>query len=165
MAKRSSVGKAHELSVESLLKSKSILEKLRAVEILKGKRDKDRLFELLYSESWHVRERAAQVLSEWGSEIEDKTLPLLEEKFWYVRAVAAFILGNVGTEKSIEPLKRHLLERNEPVRIESARALVRIKLRKPEIADLISQEDLKLIEENLKIARDTELLENLKSGE
>jgi len=165
MAKRSTAGKPQELSVESLLKSKNILEKLRAVEILKGKRDKEKLFQLLYSESWHVREKAAQALTEWGSEIEERTLPLLEEKFWYVRAVAAYILGNVGTEKSIEPLKRHLTERNEPVRIESARALARIKLRRPEIADLISAEDLKIIEENLKIARDTELLEKLKSGE
>ncbi len=163
MAKKG--GKPQELTVEMLLKSRNILDRLHAVEILKEKRDVDRLFQLLYSESWHVREKAAEALCEWGSEIEARTIPLLDEKFWYVRSVAAFILGNVGTEKSIESLKRHLREKNEPVRIESAKALAKIKIRKPELSEKLSEEDLKLIEENLKIARENELLEKLKEGE
>ncbi len=165
MAKRTTSGKPQGQSVDSLLKSKNILERLYAVELIKEKRDKEKLFELLYSESWHVREKAAEALCSWGSEIEERIIPLLEEKFWYVRAVAAYILGNVGTEKSVEPLKKHLSERNEPVRIESAKALAKIKLRKPEISEHLTQEDIKLIEENLKIARDTELLEKIKTGE
>ncbi len=165
MAKKGGSGKPQELTVEMLLKSRNILDRLQAVQILKEKRDKDKLFELLYSESWHVREKAAEALCEWGSEIEDRTIPLLEEKFWYVRSVAAFILGNVGTEKSVEPLKKHLRERNEPVRIESAKALAKIKLRKPEISELLQEEDLNLVEENLKIARENELLEKFKKGE
>uniref|UniRef100_A0A7C2PJS7 HEAT repeat domain-containing protein n=1 Tax=candidate division WOR-3 bacterium TaxID=2052148 RepID=A0A7C2PJS7_UNCW3 len=85
-----------EQEVEQLLKSNNLLERFKAVELLKESKNLDRLLSLIYSESWHLREKVQEALSQFTlAELKDKLLPLLDEKIWYVRAATINIIGNL----------------------------------------------------------------------
>lgn len=85
-----------EQEVEQLLKSNNLLERFKAVELLKERKNIERLLSLIHSESWHLREKVQETLSYYSlNELKDKLIPLLEEKIWYVRAAAINVLGNL----------------------------------------------------------------------
>ena len=149
--------------LEHLLKSKDILERLRAVDMLKERGDKDKLIELLYSNSWHVRERAATYIPEFGDDVKDAIPPLLEERFWYVRAAAAYVIGELGDERAFAKLKTMLSEKNETVRGEAAKAVAKIIKKRPKFFEELEPEERITLENTLKSMKEFELLEAIKS--
>jgi HEAT repeat protein len=105
--------------IEQLLKSSNILERIRAVDILLEKKATEKLLSLLYSESWHLREKAQNALSHYTlKELKDKLLPLLDEKMWYVRAAAIRVLANLYTKElpdQKEEVRKHAEPTPEPL--------------------------------------------------
>ncbi|MDI6850427.1 MAG: hypothetical protein QMD82_00605 [bacterium] len=86
--------------VEQLLKSNNLLERFKAVELLKERKNLERLLSLIYLESWHLREKVQEALSQFTlAELKDKLLPLLDEKIWFVRAAAINVLGNLAVKE------------------------------------------------------------------
>lgn len=148
--------------VEQLLRSKDVSLRMKAVDILAEKRDLPRLVSLLFSESWHVREKAAKALASFGNEVSNLVLPLLNEGYWYVRASAAYIVGEIQEEKSFERLKNMLNENNRTVRAQAAFALAKIVSKKRELADNINLEEKILLENTLKAEKAFDLLEAIK---
>jgi len=148
--------------VEQLLRSKDVSLRMKAVDILAEKRDLPRLVSLLFSESWHVRERAAKALASCGPEVSDLVFPLLDEGYWYVRASAAFIMGELQDDRSFDKLKEMLGESNNTVRAQAAFALAKILSKKRELAENISLEEKILLENTLKAEKAFDLLEAIK---
>ena len=150
--------------VELYLKSRDILERLKAIEMLRELGDKQRLISLLYSESWHTREKAAEALATFGDAVKDDILPLLDEGYWFVRAAAAYILGEIGDVRAVPKLLERLQERNESVKGEAAKALAKILHDHPEVQTEI-ESDLRLLMENiLKDLKEFDLLEGIRKA-
>ncbi len=165
MAKRDNAERERKGQVEQLLKSKDLLARLKAVELLKEMGDKERLLSLLYSESWHVREKAAQALVQFGNEIKERVRPMLDEGYWYVRAAAAYVVGELADFEALPRLKKMLDETNETVRGEVAKAIAKmIKLNRKVLDELDVDEKLKL-ENTLKALKEFSLLEVIKGNE
>ncbi len=148
--------------LEQLLKSKDILERLRAVDMLKERGNKDKLIELLYSNSWHVRERAAQYIPDFGEEVKDTIPPLLDERFWYVRAAAAYVIGELGDERAFAKLRTMLTEKNETVRGEVAKAVAKIIRKRHKFFEELEPEERIALENTLKSLKEFELLEGIR---
>lgn len=151
--------------IEQLLKSKDLLDRLKAIDILEERRDVERLLNLLYSESWHVREKAAKVLSNFGKNIRRRIEPLLDEGYWYVRASAAFILGEIGDEGVFPKLLSLLKERNETVKGEAAKALAKLIKNNRRLLDSLELDDKITLENTLKSLKEFELMEIIKKHE
>ncbi|HDM90928.1 MAG: hypothetical protein DRQ06_01590 [Candidatus Hydrothermota bacterium] len=151
--------------IEQFLKSKDLMTRLKAVEMLKELGDKEKLLSLLYSESWHVREKAAQALVEFGSEIRKKVEPMLDEGYWYVRAAAAYVIGEVGDASVLPKLKKMLSETNETVRGEVARAIAKMIKRDRKVLDELEVDEKLKLESTLKALKEFSLLEVIKGHE
>ncbi len=150
--------------VEQFLKSKDLLERIKGVELLRERGDKGRLLALLYSDSWHVRERAAQALATFGDLVEDDILPMLHEGYWYVRAAAAFVAGEIESVKAVPELLELLEEKNYTVRNEAARALAKILARHPDLYNEIAPDRRVLLENLLKALKAFDLLEAMRNA-
>jgi len=121
----------------------------------------DTLLSLLYSESWYTREAAADALVALGPRVMDAVFPLLEEGYWYVRAAAFRILGHLESEKLLPHILKALQDNNVAVRLEAARAAVRLFLAHPELKQHLSQEERAEIEAILAHHKELELLQRL----
>lgn len=150
--------------VEQFLKSRDLLERIKGVELLRERGDKGRLLALLYSDSWHVRERAAQVLATFGDLVEADILPMLNEGYWYVRAAAAYVAGEIQSLKAVPTLLKLLHEKNYTVRNEAARALAKILARHPELYNDVDPEHRVLLENLLKSLKAFDLLEAMRNA-
>ncbi len=162
MGQRSS-GESRDI-VEQFLKSRDLLDRIKGVELLRERGDKGRLLALLYSDSWHVRERAAQVLATFGDLVENEVLPMLNEGYWYVRAAAAYVVGEIRSTKAVPTLLKLLHEKNYTVRNEAARALAKILTDHPDLYNDIDPEHRVLLENLLKAIKEFELLEAMRSA-
>lgn len=151
-------------NVEIYLKSRNILDRLKGVDMLKESGNKQRLLELLYSESWHTRERAAQALASFGESVKDDVLPLLQEGYWFVRAASAYIIGEIKDSRALPQLVNKLKERNETVRSESAKAIAKIIKAYPELAGELNPDDRVLLENTLKDLKEFDLLEEVRKA-
>jgi HEAT repeat protein len=150
--------------VEQLLRSKDVSMRLKAVDVLLERRDLPGLVSLLFSESWHVREKAAKALADFGKEVGDLVIPLLNEGYWYVRAAAAQVIGEIADERAFDRLKELLRERNNTVRIKAAIALAKIISQNKERMQEISLEEKILLENTLKAEKAFDLLSLIKEG-
>jgi HEAT repeat protein len=176
-----------EQEIEQLLKSNNLLEKFKAVELLKERKSLDRLLNLIFSESWHLREKVQEALSQFSlNELADKLIPLLDEKIWYVRAAAINILGNLATKelenkgveyKAVEQeeaslpkgyerigelfdiITPHLLEKNEVVRAKTAKAVAQICTLVPYLKGKLSSEQCAIVENQLREMKEFEILQ------
>ncbi len=148
--------------VEQLLRSKDIALRMKAVDILMEKRDLPKLVSLLFSESWHVREKAAKALASFGKEVSDLVSPLLNEGYWYVRASAAFVVGEIQDLGSFDRLREMLGEINNTVRAQAAFALAKIISKNRELSKKMSLEEKILLENTLKAEKAFDLLEAIK---
>jgi HEAT repeat protein len=176
-----------EQEIEQLLKSNNLLEKFKAVELLKERKSLDRLLGLIFSESWHLREKVQEALSQFSlNELEDKLIPLLDEKIWYVRAAAINILGNLATKelenksaegeaveqeeaslpKGYEKIGElfdiiipHLLEKNEVVRAKTAKAVAQICTLVPYLKGKLTSEQHVIVENQLREMKEFEILQ------
>jgi HEAT repeat protein len=176
-----------EQEIEQLLKSNNLLEKFKAVELLKERKSLDRLLGLIFSESWHLREKVQEALSQFSlNELADKLIPLLDEKIWYVRAAAINILGNLATKelenKSAEGeaveqeetslpkgyerigelfdiIIPHLLEKNEVVRAKTAKSVAQICTLVPYLKGKLSSEQHVIVENQLREMKEFEILQ------
>lgn len=176
-----------EQEIEQLLKSNNLLEKFKAVELLKERKSLDRLLGLIFSESWHLREKVQEALSQFSlNELADKLIPLLDEKIWYVRAAAINILGNLAKKelenKSAEGeaveqeeaslpkgyerigelfdiITPHLLEKNEVVRAKTAKAVAQICTLVPFLKGKLSSEQHVIVENQLREMKEFEILQ------
>jgi len=153
-----------DAEVDQLLKSSNMLDRFRAVEILEERREVDKLIALLFSESWHLREKVHEALGRIAQKDDaEKLIPLLDEKVWYVRAGAIKVLGAMALRKELqddifELIYPHLKEKNEVVRTASAEILARLTLDNPSLKEKLSKEDLIVIENSL---RENELFDLL----
>lgn len=120
----------------------------------------DELLQVLYMESWYTRERAAAALQSLGPPVEEKVLPLMDEGYWYVRAMAIRVLGEVGSAERFPMILDHLQERNQAVLKETARAVVRMLERFPELKSDLTPAHRQRIEEILTHHKEISLLEN-----
>ncbi len=148
--------------VDELLRSKDITKRLSAVDLLLKKGDREKLIELIRSESWHLREKAADALVTYGLEIADSVRPLLDEGYWYVRAVAAYIVGEIGDEKAFDRLKEMLHEKNETVKAKASVALAKLIKKNVSLMDRLSFEERVILENNLKSLKEFDLIEHIK---
>ncbi len=160
-SRRSTVRKPKN-EVDELLRSKDLMKRLSAVDLLLKKGDKEKLVELLHSESWHLRERSAQALTTFGSDIADMVRPLLDEGYWYVRAVAAYIVGEIGDEDAFDKLKDMLYEKNETVKSRASVALAKLIRKNVSLLERLSLEDKVRLENNLKSMKEFDLIEHIK---
>lgn len=151
--------------IEQMLRSKDLAERLKAVQLLAERRDKTRLLSLLFSESWHVREKTAKLLVSFGEEIKDDILPLLDEGYWYVRAAACLIIGEIGDERALPRLVELLKEHNETVRGEAAKAIAKLVKGDRKLYENIDLNDRLILENTLKAQKAFELLEVVKGYE
>ncbi len=182
--------------IEQLLKSNNIVKKLSAVDMLLERNQLDRLLSLLKSESWHLRIKAQEALSNYTlEELKEKLLPLLEEKLWFVRAAALNVLANLSykkfrkenihMEKESESKKdeteivareldpeikemfeifyNHLKEKNEVVRTIASKGIAYLTMCEPEVKQNLSGEEIVLIENQLREAKEFELLRMFES--
>ncbi|HHF53297.1 MAG TPA: HEAT repeat domain-containing protein [candidate division WOR-3 bacterium] len=149
--------------VEQMLKSKNILERMDAVEILQRRGDKEKILELIYSESWHLRQKAQEALISFGESIIEMVRPLLNEKFWYVRSAAINILGEVGDTESFSKIKTFLKEKNETVRNNAALALIKLLKKDDKLKEQLDKDERILTENILKNLKEFELLEVLRT--
>lgn len=150
--------------VEQLLRSKDVSLRMKAVDVLRERKDLPRLVSLLFSESWHVREKAALALASFGTEVGDLVLPLLGEGYWFVRASAAQVIGEIQDERAFDRLKEMLRESNETVRSKAAQALAKILSKKSELLEEIDLEEKILLENTLKAEKAFDLLEAVKGS-
>jgi HEAT repeat protein len=151
--------------IEQMLRSKDLAERLKAVQLLGERRDKTRLLSLLFSESWHVREKTAKLLISFGEEIKDDVLPLLNEGYWYVRAVACSIIGEIGDKRALPRLLELLKENNETVRGEAAKAIAKLIRRDRRLMESVDLNDRLTLENTLKAQKAFDLLEVVKGYE
>jgi len=152
-------------TIEQLLKSKELRERLNAVELLKEKKDIERLISLLYSESWHLREKTAEALASFGQEIGERIMLLLSEGYWYVRASAAYIIGEINEDRAFEKLRELLRETNETVKGEAAKAIAKILIRRKDLQKELEPEEKILLLDLLRENKCFNLIENLKKDE
>ncbi len=114
---------------ESIMKSKSLKEKIRFLDEL-GKDDSPKtiqyLISLLYSQSWSIRDKAAEILGKKGEKIIDKILNLLDDGIWFTRASAAKTLGYLGSIIAVPHLLKHLEDSNNVVKNNIIEALKNI---------------------------------------
>ncbi len=152
--------------VTKLLSSKNILDRLDAVDILLKEKDKNKLLELIHSESWHLRDKVKRALCQFGKDILPEVRPLLEERFWYVRAAAIYILGEVGEAEDFDRIKSYINSKNRTVRQEASVAIVKLIKKYPSLREKLTQDDIVLLENNLKEFKEFDLLDVvLKVGE
>jgi len=151
--------------LEQMLRSKDLAERLKAVQLLAERGDKARLLSLLFSESWHVREKAAQLLISFGEEIKDDLLPLLEEGYWYVRAAVCSIIGEIGDVRALSKLLELLKEPNETVRGKAAIAIAKLVKKDHRLIENIDLNDRLTLENTLKAQKAFDLLEVVKGYE
>ncbi len=163
--KRGSVSRKPKNEVDDLLRSKDLTKRLSAVDILLEKRDVDRLIELLHSESWHLREKAAQALITFGMDVADRVRPLLDEGYWYVRAVASFVLGEIGDEDAFDRLKELLNERNETVKARASVALAKLISKNASLSEKLSIEEKVILENMLKSLKEFDLIEKIRPAQ
>lgn len=156
--------KEQKKDVDDLLRSKDILKRFAAVDLLKERGDIERLRDLLFNESWHLRERAAQALASFGERVGDLVRPLLDEGYWYVRASAAFVVGEIGDVKSFEKLKELMTERNETVRSEACKAIAKLIIKNASLAEKLSLDERVVLENTLKSIKEFDLLDAIKSS-
>ncbi len=157
-------GELKHQEIEQLLKSGNILERLKAIDLLAEAKQIDRLISLLFSESWHLRERVQEVLGKLITEKELETLlPLLDEKMWYVRAGVIKVLGIHEDTRVFDHIYPHLKERNEVVRANAAVALARFVVKEPQLKEKLSKDDIIVIENALRELNEFELLEKFMS--
>lgn len=149
--------------VDQMLKSKNILERMDAVDILQRRGDKEKILELIYSESWHLRQKAQEALISFGESIIEMVRPLLNEKFWYVRSAAINILGEVGDTESFSKIKTFLKEKNEMVRNSAALTLIKLLKKDDKLKEQLDKDERILIENILKNLKEFELLEVLRT--
>ncbi len=123
----------------------------------------EELLDVLHSESWYTREKAAEVLIQLGEEVEEKTIPFLEEGYWYTRAMALRILGKVGKPERLPLILRHLSERNQAVKREAALAVVTMLERFPELRSELSSTDRQTVERILTEHKEVEALQTFRS--
>jgi len=122
----------------------------------------EELLNVLRSESWYTREKAAEALIQLGEQVEEKVVPLLEEGYWYTRAMALRILGKVGRPERLSLLLRHLSERNQAVRREAAMAVVAMLERFPELRSELSSTDRQTVERILAEHKEVETLQTFR---
>ncbi len=122
------------------------------------------LLQVLKSESWYTRERAAAALISIGAAVEEKVLSLLEEGYWYVRAMALRVLGEVGKPERFPLILRHLEERNQAVLREAARAVVRMIERAPELRGELTPTHRQRVEEILTHHKELQALEDFRKA-
>ncbi len=152
--------------ISKLLSSKNILDRLDAVDILVKEKNKDKLLELIHSESWHLRDKVKKALCVFGKDILNDVRPLLDERFWYVRAAAIYIIGEVGDAEDFDRIKSYINSKNRTVRQEASIATVKLIKKYPSLKEKLTQDDLVLLENNLKEFKEFDLLDVvLKVGE
>ena len=152
--------------VKKLLASKNILDRLDAVDILVKEKNKEKLLELIHSESWHLRDKVKKALCTFGKSVLEDVRPLLDERFWYVRAAAIYIIGEIGEAEDFDKIKSFINSKNRTVRQEATVATVKLLKRYPSLKDKLTQDDLVLLENNLKEFKEFDLLDViLKIGE
>ncbi len=152
--------------VSKLLNSRNILDRLDAVDILLKEKNKDKLLELIHSESWHLRDKVKRALCAFGKEILPDIRPLLEERFWYVRSAAIYIIGEVGEAEDFDKIRHYINSKNRTVRQEASVAVVKLIKKYPSLREKLTQDDLVLLENNLKEFKEFDLLDViLKVGE
>ncbi len=123
----------------------------------------EELLDVLHSESWYTREKAAEALVQLGEQVEEKVVPFLDEGYWYTRAMALRILGKVGRPERLTLLVRHLSERNQAVRREAALAVVALLERFPDIRNELSSTDRQAVERILAEHKEVEALQNFRN--
>ncbi len=161
-SRRSNVTKKPKDEVEELLRARDITKRLSAVDLLLKRGDQDGLINLLRSESWHLREKAAQALVSFGQDIAGKVRPLLDEGYWYVRAVSAFIIGEIGDEQAFDRLREMIKERNETVKARASVALAKLIRKNATLGEKLSLEERVMLENNLKALKEFRLIEDIK---
>ena len=168
--KRKSTRKSSAASESSLtqalkdqLRSRDLKERFAAIEELARLGLVEELLDVLHSESWYTREKAAEALIQLGEQVEEKTVPFLEEGYWYTRAMALRILGKVGKPERLPLLVRHLSERNQAVRREAAMAVVAMLERFPELRAELSSTDRQTVERILTEHKEVEALQSLRN--
>lgn len=150
--------------IEQLLKSNNILERLRAVDLLAERKEIDRLISLLFSESWHLRERVQSSLGKiLDQQHLSKILPLLNEKVWYVRAGVIKILGDTEFFDLFDNIYPHLREKNEVVRCNAAVTVAKYVINKPDLRERLTKDDVIIIENALRELKEFELLDKFMS--
>jgi len=161
-----SQNKQGEDLIKKLLNSKNLLDRLDAVDMLLEKKDKKTLLELIRSESWHLRDKVKRALCNFGKEILPEIRPLVDERFWYIRSSAIFILGDIGEEEDFERVKHFINSKNRTVRQEASIATTKLIKRYPSLLEKLTQDDITLLENNLKEFKAFDLLDViLKVGE
>ncbi len=152
--------------ISKLLNSRNILDRLDAVDILLKEKNKTKLLELIHSESWHLRDKVKRALCAFGKEILPDIRPLLEERFWYVRSAAIYIIGEVGEAEDFDKIRHYINSKNRTVRQEASVAVVKLIKKYPSLREKLTQDDLVLLENNLKEFKEFDLLDViLKVGE
>lgn len=86
----------------------------------------DLLLKALNDESWHLRERAAEILGTKGKQAVIPLMNSLLEGVWYVRAASAMALGNIGLPIAITALADFWSDQNETVRKNVQEAFIKI---------------------------------------
>ncbi|MEO0258149.1 MAG: hypothetical protein ABIM32_01790 [candidate division WOR-3 bacterium] len=146
--------------IEQLLKSNNILERLKAVDLLIERKEIDKLISLLFSESWHLREKIQNSL---GKVIKkdhlNKLLPLLDEKVWYVRAGVIKVLGDAEFVDLFDDIYPHLREKNEVVRTNAAVAIAKFITKRSELKERLTRDDIVIIENALRELKEFDLLD------
>lgn len=123
----------------------------------------EELLEVLHSESWYTREKAAEALISLGEPVEEKAVPLLDEGYWYTRAMALRILGKIGRPERFSLILRHLSERNQAVKREAALAVVAMLERFPDARTELSSTDRQTVERILAEHKEVEALQTFRN--
>ena len=86
----------------------------------------EELINSLNDKDWNIRMNAAKTLVEIGEPAVSKLVDSLKDKNWQIRWYVTEILGEIGNVRSIEPLIKHLNDKNIGVQSNSVIALVKI---------------------------------------
>ncbi len=106
-----------------LLESPNIKKRLQVLDKLNGINERETLkilIKLLEDQSWIMRERAANKLTQYGSGIVPRLELLLQKGYWYTRAAACLALGNIASPSSFEAIVELLLRDDNPTVIKEA---------------------------------------------
>lgn len=145
--------------ITKLLNSKNILDRLNAVDILLKEKNKNKILELIHSESWHLRDKVKRVLCQFGKEILPDIRPLLDQRFWYVRSAAIYILGEIGEAEDFDKIKHYLNSKNRTVRQETSIAIAKLIKKLPSLKEKLTQDEILLLENNLKEFKEFDLVD------
>ena len=74
------------------------------------------LLKALEDQSWHLREKASDILASKGDIAITPLIDALLEGIWYVRAASAYSLGRIGTLRAILPLSKFWYDENRTVK-------------------------------------------------